>query len=84
MFATRNVAEAGPAILTAPAFLSGLSPVEIEIVRTQYERTVNPSIADAKIETLNALAHAEAGFRNAANLIRARDGLDKVGNGTAA
>lgn len=66
-----------------PGFLSGLTPADVEIVRKQYERTVNPNIADAKAETLNALAHAESGFRNAANLIRGRAGLDKLGNGTA-
>jgi hypothetical protein len=83
-FVAKNISECAPAVLQGPAFLSGLTPVEIEIVRKQFEVRINPDASDAKSKTLAALAHAEAGFRNAANTIRSRAGLDKVGNGGAA
>ena len=83
-FVVKHVADAAPALLQGPSFLSGLSPAEIDIVRRQYKSTRNPEAAEAKAKATDALAHAEAGWRNAANQIRSRAGLDKVGNGGAA
>ena len=82
-FVTKNISEAGPALLQAPAFLSGLSAQEVAIARNHFERTVNPEVASAKAQALDALQHCEAGWRNAANTVRASAGLDNVGNGGA-
>jgi hypothetical protein len=80
-FVTKHIADAAPAVLQGPAFLSGLTQAEIEIVRRQYKTKVNPELAEAKAKATDALAHCEAGWRNAANQIRSRAGLDKLGNG---
>lgn len=84
VFVTRNIAEAGPAILGAPAFLSRVTPDEQNIVRQQYERQRNPEAAEAKSKAVDALQHLEQGFRNAANTIRSSAGLDNASNGAAA
>jgi hypothetical protein len=83
-FVTKHIVDAAPAVLQGPAFLSGLTAAEIDIVRRQYEATRNPAAAEAKSKAMDALAHCEAGWRNAANTIRTRAGLEKVGNGAAA
>jgi hypothetical protein len=79
-FVTSHIADAGPAVLHGPSFLSGLTPAEQEIVRRQYEARINPEASEAKTKTLEALAHCEQGWRNASNQIWSRAGLDKVGN----
>ena len=86
VFVTRNIAEAGPAVLLGPSFLSGLTPAEQDIVRKQFEVRTNPEASEAKRKTLDAAAHTEAGFRNAVRTIRERAGLDAVpsNGGTAA
>jgi hypothetical protein len=80
-FVTKHIVDAAPAVLQGPAFLSGLTATEIDIVRRQYEATRNPAASEAKTKTLEALAHAEQGWRNASNQIRSRAGLEKIGNG---
>ena len=76
-FVTKNISEAGPAVLQAPAFLSGLSAQEAGIARGHFERTVNPQVAEAKAQALDALQHCEAGWRNATNTIRSGNGPGK-------
>ena len=84
-FASTHIVECAPAILEGPAFLSGLTPAEQDIVRRQYETKMNPEVAEAKAQALAALAHCEAGWRNAANTIRTRAGLEAApSNGMAA
>lgn len=81
-FISGHVEDCGAAILTAPPMLSGLSATELNIVRHTLEMRTNPEIAKAKQDTMQALAHAEQGFRNAVRTIRERAGLDAVaGNG---
>jgi hypothetical protein len=61
-------------VLTAPGFLSGLSPAELNIVKQRLEVRADPEIAAAKAETTRALADAEAGVRNAIRQISERGG----------
>jgi hypothetical protein len=75
--------EVANAVLTAPAFLSGLTPAELGIVKQRVETLANPEIAKSKADTLNAMKDAERGWRNAANQIRARGGLEKSHDGGA-
>ena len=72
------------AVLTAPAFLSGLSPAELGVVRQRVEALAVPEIAAAKAATLTALAETEKGWRNAANQIRQAGGLEMGHDGTTA
>ena len=81
-FVTKHITECTAAVLHGPAFLSGLTATEIDIVRRQFEVKVNPEASEAKAQTLVALAHCEQGWRNASNTIRSRGGLPKTsGNG---
>ena len=57
-------------ILSAPAWLSGLSPEDLNIVRTHVVLTRNPEIAAARAETEKALSETEKGYRAAVNMIR--------------
>lgn len=65
------------AILTAPAFLSGLSDAELAMVKHKVEQHVSPEIAEARAATLKALEHAEAGWQKAMDEIGERAGLTK-------
>ena len=73
--------EVADAVLTAPAFLSGLSPAELNIVRQRVEAHANPEIAAAKAETLRAMQDAEAGWRAAIRQISGRGGLGRPHDG---
>ena len=78
-FVTKNISEAGPAVLQAPAFLSGLSAQEAGIARGHFERTVNPQVAEAK-------AHCSTARRDGAMQLTPfapATGLEKIGNGGA-
>jgi hypothetical protein len=80
-FINANAAEVGSAVITAPAFLSGLSHAELGVVRHLIETTRNPEIAKAKADTMQALADAEQGWRAAIRLISERGGLTASTNG---
>jgi hypothetical protein len=83
-FIDAHATEVGAAVLSAPAFLSGLSPAEIGVVKQQIEARTNPEVAAARDDALKALAHAEQGWRNAASQIRERGGLQSDSNGATA
>ena len=70
------------AILTAPSFLSGLSDVELAMVKHKVEQHISPEIADAKAGTLKALEEAEVGWQKAIAKIGERAGLTKGPDGT--
>ena len=59
-------------VLGAPAFLIGLTDVEIDVVKSQIANRVDPELVAAKDETLKALAEAKRGWRSAADQIRER------------
>ena len=82
-FCDAHASEFAAAVLSAPSFLSGLTPAELNIVKQRIEARANPAIAEAKAATVTALAEMEGGRRNAANLIRARGGLEKPHDGVA-
>jgi hypothetical protein len=82
-FIDAHASEVGVAVLSAPAFLSGLTPAELGIVKQRIEARINPELAAAKAATVTALAEMERGCRNAAELIRARGGLEKPHDGVA-
>jgi hypothetical protein len=77
-FIDAHATEVAAAVLTAPPFLSGLTPAEIGVVRQRIEARVNPEIAKTKAETAKALAHAEQGWRAAIRQINDRAGLGKI------
>jgi hypothetical protein len=60
------------AILTAPAFLSGLSGPELALVKHRVEQHLGPEIVNAKAATLKALEQAEAGWQTAMRKIAER------------
>jgi hypothetical protein len=68
-------------VLTAPSFLSGLTPAELGIVKQCVAARTNPEVAAAKQATTKALSETEAGWRAAARQISARGCLTQVGNG---
>jgi hypothetical protein len=70
------------AILTAPAFLSGLSDVEFAVVKQKVEQHVSPEIAEARAATLKAMKEAEQGWQKAINKIGERAGLTRGADGT--
>ena len=80
-FIDAHATEVAAAVLSAPSFLSGLTPAELGIVKQRIEARANPEIAKAKAVAVNALAETERGRRNASNLIRARGGLEKPYDG---
>jgi hypothetical protein len=76
--------EVAAAVLTAPGFLSGLTPAELGVVKQRIEARANPEIAKAKADTTRALADAEAGWRNGIRQISERGGLvETASNGAA-
>ena len=83
-FIDAHAVECGAAVLSAPAWLSGLTPAELGVVKQRIEARINPEIAEAKAETMKALQRCEVGFRNAANQIRNAANLPKGGNWKAA
>jgi hypothetical protein len=76
-FIDAHASEVVDAVLSAPAFLSGLTPAELGIVKQRIAARTNPELAAAKAATVTALAETERGCRNAANQIRTRGGLEK-------
>jgi hypothetical protein len=70
------------AILTAPIFLSGLSDLELALVKHKVEQYLGPEIANAKAATLNAIKEAEHGWQLAIDKIGERAGLTKGHDGT--
>jgi len=77
-FCDAHATEVAAAVLSAPSFLSGLTPAELNIVKQRIEARANPAIAEAKSAAVTALAETERGRRNAANQIRARGGVGKI------
>ena len=71
------------AVLGAPAFLSGLTDADINIVKTQVAKRVAPEIAECKAETMRALQDAETGWRAAIRQISERGGLGRPHDGFA-
>jgi hypothetical protein len=82
-FIDAHASEVAAAVLTAPSFLSGLSPAELGVVKQQLEARANPEIAKAKVETLKALAELERGWRSAIRQNGERGGLDRTSDGIA-
>jgi hypothetical protein len=85
-FISAHIAEVGSALMSgAPAFLSGLSAAELNVVKHLIEERANPKIAEAKAETTEALSDVEAGWRAAVRQISERGGRGGIpGNGGAA
>ena len=80
-FCDAHATEVAAAVLSAPSFLSGVTPAELNIVKQRIEARANPAIAEAKAATVTALAELERGWRNAPNQIRARGGLENPHDG---
>jgi hypothetical protein len=73
------------AVLTAPAFLSGLSDVELGVIRQKVEkRVLSAEVAEAKATTEKALLAAEKGWERAVDVIAERGGLIERGKQKAA
>ena len=70
------------ALLTAPAFLSGLNEVELASLKAKAECQLEPKIVEAKVATLKAMKEAEQGWQNAIDKIGERGGLTKGPDGT--
>jgi hypothetical protein len=70
------------AVLTAPAYLSGLTEAEYGFVRQQLERRAPPEIVDARTLTKEMLAEVERGWRAGMHKIGVRGGLHKAVDGT--
>ena len=69
------------AVLGAPAFLSGLTDADINIVKAQIAKRLAPKIAEAKALTVKALEETEAGWRSAIRQIFERGDLKTGHNG---
>ena len=69
------------ALLTAPAFLSGLSEVELAAVKANAESHLEPKIVEAKVATLKAIKEVEQGWQKAIDKIGERAGLTKASDG---
>jgi hypothetical protein len=77
-FLQKNAGDAmvAAAILSAPAFLSGLSDSEMLFVKHSIEKRIIPAeIAEARVAVAKALADAEQGWDQAAKLITQRGEL---------
>jgi hypothetical protein len=83
-FLAKNAADplVASAILTAPSFLSGLSDVELAVIKQKVEQHVSPEIAEARAATLKAMKEAEQGWQKAIDKIGERAGLTKGPDGT--
>ena len=70
------------AVIGAPAFLSGLSAADINVLKTQIANRFAPETAAAKEATMKALGQVESGWRAASREIANRAGMTKSrGNG---
>lgn len=68
MFLERHAADPtlSNAILSVPAFLSGLTEVELAFVRSKLEqRTLPPEVVEAKVALAKALSEVEVGWERA-------------------
>lgn len=66
------------AVLSAPEFLSGLSAVEVGVVKHKLaKRVLSPEAAEAKDSTEKAMLAAERGWSRAVEVIAERGGLEK-------
>ena len=66
------------AVLSAPEFLSGLSAVEVGVVKHKVAKAVlSPEATEAKELTEKAWAAAEKGWSRAIEVIAQRGGLSK-------
>jgi hypothetical protein len=64
------------AVLTAPSFLSGLTPVEIGVIRSKLaRRTLDAEVFEERERVAAAMAVAERGWPRACTLIEERAGL---------
>ena len=57
------------ALLTAPTAVTGLEPEEFKFLREQFEKSVEPDIAEGRSLTLQALDDLDRSVRNAINKI---------------
>jgi hypothetical protein len=60
------------AVLTAPAYLSGLDDGELAYVRSKLEKLAPPEIVNARKATQKAMAEVERGWRAAPGRVTAR------------
>jgi len=66
------------AVLSAPAFLTGLTKVELAFVRSKLEqRALPPEVLEAKVAVAKALGEVETGWERARAKIASRGGLEK-------
>jgi hypothetical protein len=79
-FIEAHIADVAAAVLTAPSFLSGLTPAELGVVKQRIAARANPEVAAAKQATTKALSETEAGWRAAIRQISDRGGLGKAPN----
>lgn len=70
------------AVLSAPAFVSGLTEAEAALLRKNLERHAPPEIIKERDFVHTALAEVERGFRAAKDRIVKRGGLDKLPDGS--
>jgi hypothetical protein len=70
------------AVLTAPAYVSGLSEAEYQFVELQLERRAPTEIIEARAFVQKALAEIERGWRAVIAKIGERAGLTKSPDGT--
>ena len=67
------------AVISAPPFLSGLTPSELGVVRQSIEARADPEIAAAKQAALRALSETESGVRAAIRQISERGNVARSG-----
>lgn len=66
------------AVLSAPAFLSGLSDTEFAVVKSKIEKHfISAEITEAKAATEKAMQEAEQGWHRAIDMITQRGGFEK-------
>jgi hypothetical protein len=70
-FIEAHVTEVAAAVLGAPAFLSGLTPTEMAVVKQRIAARTNPEVAKARADLLQAMQDVEAGHRAAISQINA-------------
>ena len=84
VFIDAHTADVAAAILTAPAWLSGLDPTELAVVKQRIEARGDPEIVKAKKEALEALRDAERGVRAGVSQIRTAADLAGAHDGSVA
>lgn len=71
------------AVLSAPAFLSGLTDTEFNHLKNEAESRINPTARGTMNELSKALEHLEAGIKSAERMIATRCQLMKTKDGFA-